>query len=219
MTMSMRNLKSELLSAWEDSQKIIEAKDAEIKTLQADKAALYEGVTKTQEDVKRRDEVINQIKGALQDAERSMNERDQQLTDAHDRITDLESDISKLPKIEYRYPVWDFLRKMFNGNAFVVLIWAVIIVIVLSQVYKHNIGPGPTPGPTPPIPGPGPEPAPNVIQLDKTEYAIYQSAIAQVQSITNVEDQKQALQMLLGPLPMKVRIIEAFPNEKIEVLQ
>jgi hypothetical protein len=66
------------------------------------------------------------------------------------------------------------------------------------------------------IPMPPPRPI-GVIQLDKTEYGLYQYAIANVQGETDAE-KRNSLTFLLGMISVKQAIVDAYPNEKVELL-
>jgi len=67
-----------------------------------------------------------------------------------------------------------------------------------------------------PVPEPTPKPA-GVIQLDKTEYGLYQYAVNHVEG-DSLAEKKESLSFLLGAIPVKKKIVEQYPNEKIEVL-
>jgi hypothetical protein len=63
-----------------------------------------------------------------------------------------------------------------------------------------------------------PSPIPSgVIQLDKTEYGLYQYAIANVEGETDA-DKKKSLSFLLGMISVKQAIVDTYPNEKVELL-
>ena len=66
------------------------------------------------------------------------------------------------------------------------------------------------------IPSPAPTPI-GVIQLDETEYGLYQYAIANVKGDTDAE-KRESLSFLLGMISVKKAIVDAYPNEKVEVL-
>jgi len=90
------------------------------------------------------------------------------------------------------------------------ILWIVVIVFAILLAGKHygiwdkrNV--------------PVPVPVPAVIQLDKTEYQIYKFAIDNVAG-DDLQEQKQSLNRLLGTLSQKQAIIDAYPDERVEVL-
>jgi hypothetical protein len=91
--------------------------------------------------------------------------------------------------------------------------WATIFVLQFLFIlwYKGIIG---FDGSINPRPVPTPI---GVIQLDETEYGLYQYAIANVKGDTDAE-KRESLSFLLGMISVKKAIVDAYPDEKVEVL-